>query len=58
MTKQRLSSRTPKPTRCLSPSNNTKQQASMQKTKQGVVGKGKQYLEQVVNGVNHTREVN
>ena len=55
---KRLNSHTPKPTRCLSLSNNTKPQESMQKTKQGVVGRGRQYLGQVVNGVNHTREIN
>ena len=49
---KRLNSHTPKPTRCLSPSNNTKPQASMQKTKQGVAGRGRQYLGQVVNGMN------
>ena len=31
---KKLNSHTPKPKRCLSPSNNTKPQTSMQKTKQ------------------------
>ena len=44
MSKQRFNSDTPKPTHCLSPSNNTKSQTSMQKTHQGAVGRGRQYL--------------
>ena len=51
---KRLNSPTPKPTCCLSPSNNTKPQASMQKPKHGVAGRDRQYLRQVVNGMNHT----
>ena len=53
-TRQKTKLPHPKPICCLSPSNSTKPQASIYKTKQGVVGRGRQYLGQVVNGINHT----